>query len=140
MSHLHLHLAGTHFDFSYLPRIVSAFAPSGQVVPLKIWRKFKFYTEEDVFQRLRPLLSTHRVSDKDLHYLCNLVQGRSRSWVLVFSSIVEKPHISFTDLCSSILTTDVSYLFEELSRLCGTDSNFISDRANYYMQLLFNRM
>lgn len=134
---LRVHLAGTRFDFSYLPRVLSALALSSAVVPLQIWRTFKFYREEDVYQRLRPLLS---MSDDDLRKVSNLVQGRSRLWVSVLSKIVENPKCTFAQLYSSLLTTSIMLLDKELALLCETDTSFPTSLASYYVQLLFNRM
>lgn len=134
-SKLRLYLAGTRFDFKYLPRVVSAFMAS-LVVPLYLWRTFKYYSEDDVFARLRPVLS---LPDKDLRSLANLVQGRSRGWVSVLATIIAAPSCTLAALRASVLKEAVQYLRQELSVLLDTDSSFHESLINCYIQLLFNR-
>ena len=127
-------MAGTRFDFSYLPRVISAVGYVGQTLGVRVWRTFKFTSPSEVCQRLSSVL---RIEDEALlRQLGATLQGRSRFWVKFVYHAYKNPGLSVAELYNQVSEILLEDLSRELGLLVDTDPAFPGELAGYYLGLV----
>lgn len=127
-------LAGTRFDFAYLPRVSSAIGiePARQI---RVWCSFKRTTAEELPMQLSRVI---RLLPQEVAALQQMLPGRSRFWVYCVTQFIQHKNLPFKDIRDKIELGLVSALERELEKMAKSDKHFSLDMVSYYFQILFN--